>query len=227
MTSTQFMPYFDIFLKDKLPILSRIVWYYDSSGVQAKNYFSSLYEPTLFCVKDKNDYTFNAKEILVNAKTGSERKLIDYRKDPPQIYNSKKVLGNVWEFQRVRYRMDEYENHPTEKPIALLERIIKASSNLGDTVLDPFAGSFTTAYAAQQLERKSISIEMQEDYIKIGLRRLKLSEVYKGKKLLKELKSYEEIKINKEQFLLFEKNDKPYFHGKNKKDPEKKLRNTK
>ena len=53
MTSTQFMPYFDIFLRKKLDILSRLVWYYDSSGVQAKQYFGSLYEPILFCVKDK------------------------------------------------------------------------------------------------------------------------------------------------------------------------------
>ena len=223
MTSTQFMPYFDIFLRDKLNVLSRIVWYYDSSGVQAKNYFGSLYEPILFCVKDKNDYTFNVDEILVDAKTGSERKLIDYRKDPPQVYNSKKVPGNVWEFPRVRYRMDEYENHPTQKPIALLERIIKASSNPGDTVLDPFAGSFTTAYVSQQLGRKSISIELQEDYIKIGLRRLNLSDEFKGKKLIKELKTYEEIRLNKEQLLLFEKNDKPYLHRKNKKSTEKKL----
>ena len=199
MTSTQFIPYFDIFLREKIHILSRIVWYYDSSGVQAKNYYGSLYEPILFCVKDKNNYTFNAEEILVDAKTGAKRKLIDYRKDPPQIYNSKKVPGNAWEFPRVRYRMDEYENHPPQKPIALLERIIKASSNPGETVLDPFAGSFTTAYVAQQLERKSISIELQEDYVKIGLRRLKLSDEYKGEKLIKELKTYEEIKINKEQ----------------------------
>ncbi|MCL4551848.1 MAG: adenine-specific DNA-methyltransferase, partial [Bacteroidetes bacterium] len=202
MTSTQFMPYFDIFLRNKLNVLSRIVWYYDSSGVL---------EPILFCVKDKNNYTFNVDEILVDAKTGSERKLIDYRKDPPQVYNSKKVPGNVWEFPRVRYRMDEYESHPTQKPIALLERIIKASSRPGETVLDPFAGSFTTAYVSQQLGRKSISIELQEDYIKIGLRRLNLSDEYKGKKLIKELKTYEEIRLNKEQLLLFEKNDKPYL----------------
>lgn len=226
MTSTQFIPYFDIFLRDKLHILSRIVWYYDSSGVQAKNYYGSLYEPILFCVKDKKNYTFNAEKILVNARTGSERKLIDYRKDPPQIYNSKKVPGNVWEFPRVRYRMDEYENHPTQKPIALLERIIKASSNPDDTILDPFAGSFTTAYVAQQLERKSISIELQEDYVKIGLRRLELSDKYKGEKLTKELKTYEEIKINKEQLLLFEKNDKSYLYRKNKKNTEKKLPKT-
>ena len=139
MTSTQFMPNFDIYLKHKINILSRIAWYYDSSGVQAKHYFGSMYEPILFCVKDKNKYTFNSKDILVEAKTGAKCKLIDYRKNPPQPYNTKKVPGNVWEFSRVRYRMPEYENHPTQKPIAFLERIIKASSNEGDTVLDPFS----------------------------------------------------------------------------------------
>lgn len=194
MTSTQFMPYFDIFLRDKINILSRIVWYYDSSGVQAKKYYGSLYEPILFCVKDKKEYTFNAEDILVEAKTGAKRKLIDYRKNPPKIYNSKKVPGNVWEFPRVRYRMEEYENHPTQKPIALLERIIKASSNDGDLVLDPFSGTFTTSFVAKKLNRRSIGIELQEDYIKIGLRRLNLQDKYNGKKLEKEVKNYKHNK---------------------------------
>jgi len=191
MTATQFMPYFDIYLRKKMDILGRIIWYYDSSGVQAKNYFGSMYEPILYCVKDKNNYTFNSEDILVEAKTGSQRKLIDYRKTPPQPYKTEKIPGNVWEFSRVRYRMSEYENHPTQKPIALLERIIKASSNIGDIVLDPFSGTFTTCYVAQQLERKCIGIELQEEYIKIGLRRLELSDEYKGEKLLKEIRTFE------------------------------------
>lgn len=190
MTSTQFMPYFDLFLRNKINILSRIMWYYDSSGVQAKNYFGSMYEPILFCVKDKEHYTFNSEDILVEAKTGAKRKLIDYRKNPPQPYNTKKVPGNVWEFARVRYRMEEYENHPTQKPIALLDRIIRASSNEGDLVLDPFSGSFTTAYVAKQLGRSCIGIELQEEYIKIGLRRLGLSYEYRGEILRRAMKSY-------------------------------------
>jgi adenine-specific DNA-methyltransferase len=87
MGSTQSMPYLDIYIREKLTILSRIIWHYDSSGVQAKKYFGSLYEPILHCVKDANNYTFNAEDILVEAKTGSKRKLIDYRKDPPERYN--------------------------------------------------------------------------------------------------------------------------------------------
>lgn len=183
MTSTQFMPYFDLFLRDRLNILSRLIWSYDSSGVQAKKYYGSMYEPILYCVKDKDDYTFNADDILVEAKTGSQRKLIDYRKNPPQPYNTQKIPGNVWDFPRVRYRMDEFENHPTQKPVALLERIIKASSNVGDVVLDPFSGSHTTGFVAKQLGRRSISIEIQEDYIKIGLRRLGLATEYNGEPL--------------------------------------------
>lgn len=189
MTATQYMPYFDIFLRSKVSILSRIVWSYDSSGVQAKNYYGSMYEPILFCVKDKNNYTFNADSILVDAKTGSQRKLIDYRKNPPQPYNTSKVPGNVWEFARVRYRMEEYENHPSQKPIALLDRIIKASSNPGDVVLDPFSGTFTTSFVAKILSRKSIGIELQEEYVKIGLRRLGIVDEYKGEILMKEPKS--------------------------------------
>ena len=202
MTSTQFMPYFDIFIRKKMDILSRIVWSYDSSGVQAKNYYGSMYEPILFCVKDKNNYTFNAKDIMVEAKTGSKRKLIDYRKNPPQVYSSEKVPGNVWEFARVRYRMDEYENHPTQKPIALLDRIIKASSNEGDTVLDPFSGTFTTGFVAKQLNRKSISIEIQEEYLKIGLRRLQIRDEYKGETLTKEPRTFETEKITEQNYML-------------------------
>lgn len=195
MTSTQFMPYFDIFLRNKLTILSRLVWYYDSSGVQAKNYYGSMYEPILFCVKDADNYVFNAKDILVTAKTGANRKLIDYRKNPPQVYSSEKVPGNVWEFSRVRYRMEEYENHPTQKPVSLLERIIKASSIENSVVLDPFSGTFTTSFVAKSLNRNSIGIELQEDYIKIGLRRLELATEFNGVNLKKPLKVYETEKI--------------------------------
>ena len=84
--------------------------------------------------------------------------------------------------------MEEYEEHPTQKPIALLERIIKASSNEGDLVLDPFSGTFTTSYVAKSLNRKSIGIEIEEEYIKIGLRRLSISEKYKGEDLKKQKK---------------------------------------
>ena len=172
MGATQFIPFFDIFLRKKMHILARIVWHYDSSGVQAKNYYGSLYEPILFAVKDKDNYVFNAQDILVEAKTGAKRKLIDYRKPVPTVYNSVKVPGNVWYIPRVRFRMSEYEEHPSQKPEALLSRIILASSNQGDVVLDPFSGTFTTSAVAMKLNRKSIGIELDDDYFNNGTRRL-------------------------------------------------------
>ena len=202
MTSTQFMPYFDLYIRKKMTILSRIIWAYDSSGVQAKNHFGSLYEPILFCVKDAKNYTFNASDILVEAKTGAKRNLIDYRKTIPSLYNTQKVPGNVWNFSRVRYRMDEYEKHPTQKPASLLERIIKASSNQNDTVLDPFSGTFTTSFVAQKLNRKSIGIELQETYFKIGLRRLNITDCYKGERLEKERRTFETESLNSHQLPL-------------------------
>lgn len=187
MTATQHMPYLDIYASEKYNVLCRIAWTYDSSGVQSKKMFGSLYEPILMINKNsKAKYTFNYQDILVEAKTGSQRKLIDYRKNPPQPYNTKKVPGNVWGFSRVRFKMEEYENHPTQKPESMLERIIKASSNPGDIVMDPFAGSFTTSAVATKLGRIGIGIDMNEEYFEMGIRRTGIASEYKGKILVKE-----------------------------------------
>lgn len=187
MTATQHMPYLDVYVSQKYNVLCRIVWTYDSSGVQSKKMFGSLYEPILMINKNSNfTYTFNCQDIMVEAKTGSTRKLIDYRKNPPQPYNTEKVPGNVWDFSRVRFKMEEYENHPTQKPEALLERIIKASSNVGDVILDPFSGSFTTSAVAIRLGRIAVGIDMNEEYFEMGLRRTKICTEHNGKVLVKE-----------------------------------------
>jgi adenine-specific DNA-methyltransferase len=86
--------------------------------------------------------------------------------------------------------MNEYENHPTQKPEALLERIIKASSNVGDVVLDPFSGSFTTIATAIRLKRVAIGIELNEEYYEIGLRRTGITAIRNGKSL-------EKVKVRK------------------------------
>ena len=187
MNSTQNIPFISVYLQQKYNVINDIVWFYDSSGVQSKGKYGSLYEPIIMANKTPNKpYTFNWEDILVEAKTGSKRKLIDYRKTPPQPYSTEKVPGNVWEFPRVRFKMDEYENHPTQKPEALLERIIKASSNIGDVVLDPFAGSFTTCAVAKRLSRKAIGIDVNKEYFKIGLRRTAVTDFYNGEKLEKD-----------------------------------------
>lgn len=195
MTATQYMPYIDIYMQENYHVLSRIIWSYDSSGVQSKKMFGSLYEPILMVTKsNKSKHTFNAKDIMVEAKTGSKRKLIDYRKTPPQPYNTEKVPGNVWEMTRVRFRMKEYEQHPTQKPESLLERIIKASSNEGDIVLDPFAGTFTTGAVAKKYNRKFIGIDLNPEYLKIGIRRLDIDDEYNGIELEKKK---ERLTVNK------------------------------
>jgi site-specific DNA-methyltransferase (adenine-specific) len=131
-------------------------------------------------VKDPARYTFNADAIRVEAPTGARRRLIDYRKPTPAPYSHDKVPGNVWYFPRVRYRMPEYEEHPTQKPEALLARIVAASSRPGDLVLDLFAGTFTASAVAQRLGRRSVGVEQEPDYVAIGLRRLGLATRFRG-----------------------------------------------
>ena len=86
--------------------------------------------------------------------------------------------------------MEEYEEHPTQKPVALLERIVNTSSNPGELVLDPFSGTFTTSYVAQKLGRRSVGIDKQEPYVKIGLRRLGIQTHFNGELIEKPDKTY-------------------------------------
>lgn len=69
MNSTENMPYIDLKCRTLFTIKSRIVWSYDSSGVQAKKYFGSMYEPILMMVKNPKSYTFNRDAILVETTT--------------------------------------------------------------------------------------------------------------------------------------------------------------
>lgn len=64
------------------------------------------------------------------------------------------------------------EQHPTEKPVGLVNHFLQLHSKEGDTILDPFAGSLTTAVAAKQLHRKSICIEINKEFIDMGIKRL-------------------------------------------------------
>lgn len=172
MNATQNMAHIDIMVSKQLRVISRIVWHYDSSGMQAKGHYGSMYEPILYCVKNEKNYTFNLQDVLVSAHTGAVRKLIDYRKKPPEPYSNVRNPGNVWYFPRVRFRMPEYMKHPSQKPELLLERIIKASSNAGDIILDPFAGTLTTSAVAAKTRRNSISIELSKEYFEEGVSRI-------------------------------------------------------
>jgi len=96
--------------------------------------------------------------------------------------NNGKQMKDVWEFEdqepefyisSVTPKSEKKEGkHPTQKPLGLLERIIKASTNEGDLILDPFNGSGTTGIATKILNRKYIGIEQEEEYLNLTIRRL-------------------------------------------------------
>ncbi len=82
--------------------------------------------------------------------------------------------GDVWEFSHIHYCQENRQNHPTQKPEGLIERMVLASSNEGDSVLDPFSGSGTTLRVCQQLNRKAIGFEMNTEYVLMTEERLKM-----------------------------------------------------
>ena len=85
--------------------------------------------------------------------------------------------GNLWTDISIPFwSMPENTDHPTQKPEKLLAKLILASTEKGDAVLDPFAGSGTTAVVASKLNRKFYAIELSEEYICLANKRLELAE---------------------------------------------------
>jgi site-specific DNA-methyltransferase (adenine-specific) len=85
---------------------------------------------------------------------------------------TKTTAPDVWEINYLNSQSKERTGYPTQKPLALLSRIIKASSNEGDVVFDPFCGCATTCVAAQQLGRKWIGIDIEKQAASILVKRL-------------------------------------------------------
>lgn len=131
---------------------SWITWHY-TQGIGKKRGFSPRHDDILMFTKSE-DFTFNLDAIRVPQKYYRERNNM-----------SGANPGDVWEFSHVHYCSEERQPHPTQKPEGLIERMVLASSNLGDTVLDTFAGSGTTLRVCQQLKRKCIGIEINEHYV--------------------------------------------------------------
>ena len=86
--------------------------------------------------------------------------------------------GDVWEFSHVHYCQENRQNHPTQKPEGLIERMVLASSDEGEMVVDPFAGSGTTLRVCQQLKRNCLGFELNADYVELTKKRL--SEPFNG-----------------------------------------------
>jgi len=105
--------------------------------------------------------------------------------------NGGKQMTDVWRIPSVGKWEKTCGKHPTQKPLRLLYRIILASTNKGDTILDPFAGSCTTGIAANLLERNFIGIDQEKQFIELGQRRRQ--EIEDKKIAVKLLKKMSEI----------------------------------
>ena len=153
---------------DKLGLIMRnwIIWHY-TFGQQTKTKFARAHTHIFYFVNDKTNFTFNDFAVRVP----SDRQLIynDKRANPVG-----KMPDDVWGgYPRVCGTFKERASwHPCQMPESLLKRIISASSNPGDCVLDPFSGSGTTAAAACQLGRKYTGVEISEQYVENTNKRL-------------------------------------------------------
>lgn len=82
-------------------------------------------------------------------------------------------MRSVWAIYPPKKEEKTFGKHPTQKPIDLLKRIVLASTDKGDIVLDPFAGSSTTGLACALNKRKFIGIDTEKKYLDLSIKRLK------------------------------------------------------
>lgn len=115
-------------------------------------------------------FTHSTETILWARKNEKARHVFHYQLMKHQ--NGGKQMKDVWSGSLTPQKEKEFGKHPTQKPLYLLERIIEASTNPGDLVLDPFCGSSTTGLAAKLLGRRYIGIDNSEEYIKLSVCRL-------------------------------------------------------
>lgn len=139
---------------------SWITWYY-TQGIGKTKGFSPRHDDILMFTKHPKKFVFHLDDIRV----------------PQKFYRSVNNMrganpGNVWEFSHMHYCNKNRKHHPTQKPEGLFERMILASSDPGDTVLDPFVGSGTALRVCQQTGRKGIGIDVNPEYIAMVKERL-------------------------------------------------------
>jgi len=138
---------------------SWITWTY-TQGIGKTKGFSPRHDDILMFTKN-NNFKFNLDSIRIPQKY--YRSINNMRGANP---------GNVWEFSHIHYCQANRQNHPTQKPEALFERMILASSDENDVVLDPFCGSGTSLRVCQQMNRRGIGVEINEEYVNMTKERL-------------------------------------------------------
>lgn len=140
---------------------------------------------------------FNFSTELVIWARKHEKKAHKFNYETMKLLNGGSQMTDVWRIPAVGMWEKTCGKHPTQKTLRLLYRIILASTNEGDTILDPFAGSCSTGIAANLLGRKFIGIEQEQEFIELSSRRRKLLENSDdAQKLLKKMREMpEEIMV--------------------------------
>ncbi len=115
-------------------------------------------------------FTHATETIIWAAKNAKSRHTFNYKE--MKLANHNKQMKSVWEIKPPETWEKKFGKHPTQKPVALLERILRASTNEGDMVLDPFAGGGTTLISALTLRRQAIGCELSIDFVNLTLRRI-------------------------------------------------------
>ncbi len=163
----EYAAHIKLILEDELRLTMRnwIIWHY-TFGQQTKTKFARAHAHILYFVKDPKHLTFN--DEIVRVISDRQKKYRDRRANP-----AGKLPDDVWnEHPRVCGTFSERTGHPCQMPESLLARIIRASSNEGDWVLDPFCGSGTTATVAHKLNRLYTSIDVSETYVEDAKQRI-------------------------------------------------------
>lgn len=152
-------------------LIQEVVWNY-GAGVAGRKFFSPRNEKFLWYVKNEKNYTFNLNDVrdpnvkYPNQKKNGKIKVNPLGKNPTDVWQFPKVTSGT------NRQSKERTPHPAQFPVVVIERIIKASSNKGDLVFDPFIGSGTTAVVAQALGRYFFGCDINPEYVKMGLGRI-------------------------------------------------------
>lgn len=151
-------------------ILNDIAWEKPSPPPNLScRYFTHSTETVLWAAKsEKSKHVFNYQEM--RKVTGKQMKTVWRGQEFPV---GKEEMPLIWTMTAPNGDETTFGKHPTQKPVALVERCILASTNPGDMVLDPFLGGGTTAVACARLNRGCVGIEMEEGNINLSVKRVK------------------------------------------------------
>lgn len=157
---------------------NRITWEREKGRGAKRNWKNAAEDIWFFTVSD--DFVFNLDAVKMKRRVIAPYTENGKPKDWERGENGNFRLthpSNIWTDISVPFwSMPENTDHPTQKPEKLLAKLILASSNEGDLVLDPFAGSGTTAVAAKKLGRRFIAVEADEKYCLLAQKRLESAE---------------------------------------------------